>query len=143
MSSYDFVHWGGKSRLDNIEQDINNLKGSRATGHAVFSLAGAVTVGAGTTRFPIPYASTISGVMATAGTPPTGAALVFDVNVNGTTAFTTQANRPTIADGAQQTDALAVPDVTSLATNDYISVDIDQIGSTVAGSDVVVAVFFS
>lgn len=28
MSSYDFVHWSGKSRLDNIEQDINTLKGT-------------------------------------------------------------------------------------------------------------------
>ena len=33
-------------------------------------------------------------------TPPAGAALVVDVNKNGTTIYTNQANRPSIAAGA-------------------------------------------
>lgn len=143
MSSYDFVHWSGRSRIDNIEQDINSLKGSRAAGKAVFSLSGTVTTGTGVSRFPIPFPTTISGVAATCGTAPSGSDLIFDVNVNGLTAFSTQANRPSIVDGGNQTTSLAVPDVTQLSTNDYITVDIDQVGSSVAGADVVVVVFFS
>ena len=110
---------------------------------APFSHSGAATVGAGVVRFPVPTAATISGVIATANTAPTGASLIFDVNKNGTTIFTTQANRPSIAAGSFATSAAAVPDVTSLVAGDYLTVDIDQIGSTVAGSDLVVVVYFA
>jgi hypothetical protein len=73
------------------------------------------------------------------GTAPTGAAILVDVNKNGTTIFTTQGNRPSIAAGGNASSA-AVPDVTSLAAGDFLTVDVDQIGSTVAGSDLTVIV---
>ena len=38
------------------------------------------------------------------------------------------------------TDLSTVPDVTSLTSGDYLSVDIDQIGSTVAGANAVVQI---
>ena len=70
-------------------------------------------------------------------TAPTGASLIIDVNKNGVTIFTTQANRPTIAAGATvSSDSL--PDVVSLAQNDYLTIDIDQIGSVVAGANLTV-----
>lgn len=107
-----------------------------------FSHTGDATTGPGSFRFPMPTSATISGVAATADTAPTGAALIFDVNKNGTTIFTTQANRPTILAGANQSTEFAVPDVTSVATNDLITVDIDQIGSTEPGANVVVVIAF-
>jgi hypothetical protein len=64
------------------------------------------------------------------------------VNKNGTTIFTTQANRPTIAISGN-TDESGVPDVTALADGDYLEVDIDQIGSTVAGSDLTVQIYMT
>ena len=157
MSSYDFVHWGGLDRNSNIEQDIDTLKGEMATalvnintalsgGAAtspiVFSYSGAATTGSGTLRYPIALPAAIHGVLVTAGTAPTGASLILDVNKNGTTIFTTQANRPTISAGSQAS-SIATPDITSVATNDYITVDIDQIGSSVAGSDLVVIITFA
>jgi hypothetical protein len=88
-------------------------------------------------RYRIPFAAVIESVAATVGTAPTGASLIVDVNKNGTTIFTTQANRPTVAiSGNASSDA--VPDVTAVAAGDYITVDVDQIGSTVAGSDLCV-----
>ena len=75
-----------------------------------------------------------------AGTAPTGASLIADINKNGVTMFTTQANRPTIAAGANSAGAVTLPDITALAAGDYVSVDIDQIGSGVAGSDLTVAI---
>lgn len=72
-------------------------------------------------------------------TAPTGASIIVDVNINGTTAFTTQANRPTIA--ATEFDSTSVlPDVTALADSDIITVDVDQVGSTLPGTDLLVAV---
>ena len=131
------------SQLSGIEVDLATaLSGGAASAPIVFSYSDAATTGSGTSRFPIVVPATIHGVLATAGTAPTGSSLIFDVNKNGTTIFTTQANRPAISAGSNSS-SIAVPDVTSVSTNDYITVDIDQIGSTTAGSDLVVVVTFA
>jgi len=85
---------------------------------------------------------TVYGVWAAAGVVPTGANIIADVNVNGTTIFTTQGNRPTITAGTNG-GALATPDVTSVADGAYITVDIDQVGSGAVGSGVTVGVVYS
>jgi len=105
---------------------------------AVFSGAGPLTAGAGVGRWRFPYAATIMGVTAAVGTAPTGAAILLDVHKNGTTVFTTQGNRPTIAVSAFATTTEAVPDVTAVDSGDYLTVDRDQVGSTVAGADLTV-----
>lgn len=104
-----------------------------------FAISGTVAVTTGTQRFYLDHACTISAVRASVGTAPTGAALIVDVHKNGTTIFTTQANRPQIA-VSTNTDVSGTPDVTALAVGDYLTVDVDQIGSTVPGSDLVVTV---
>ena len=81
-----------------------------------------------------PCALTITGGKIEVGTAPTGAALVCDIHKNGTTLWTTQNNRPTVAD-AETSAAITVPDVTSIAQGDRLLLMIDQIGSTVAGKD--------
>jgi hypothetical protein len=81
-----------------------------------------------------PFAMTITGGKLEVGTAPTGAALICDIHKNGTTLWTTQGNRPTIAD-AGTTAAITAPDVTSIAQGDRLLLMIDQIGSTVAGKD--------
>ena len=67
-------------------------------------------------------------------TAPTGSTLIIDLNINGLTAYSTQANRPTIAIGSKVGTRI-VPDITAVAAGDLITVDIDQIGSTVAGGN--------
>lgn len=99
-----------------------------------FVRSGAIAVTTGQARFYFPIAATIVGVQIAVGTPPTGAAIIADVNKNGTTVFTTQGNRPQIAIGANSS-AVKTPDVTAVVAGDYLTVDVDQIGSTVAGSD--------
>jgi len=84
-------------------------------------------------------ALTVANITAGVNTAPTGASILVDVNKNGTTMFTTQGNRPTIA-ASGFSDAASVPDVTSLAAGDYITIDVDQIGSTIAGSNLVVSI---
>ena len=85
---------------------------------------------------------TISKVKIYAKSAPTGASLIIDVNKNGTTIFTTQGNRPEIAIDGHSDDS-GTPDETSLLAGDYLSWDIDQIGSTIAGGNpVLVTVIF-
>jgi len=81
-----------------------------------------------------PCALTVTGGKIEVGTAPTGAALICDVHKNGTTLWTTQGNRPTIADAGTNA-AITVPDVTALAQGDRLLLMIDQVGSTVAGKD--------
>jgi hypothetical protein len=104
-----------------------------------FSHAGNAVVGSGTMRYYVDQTWTISTVRASVNVAPTGAAILVDVNKNGTTIFTTQANRPEIA-VSTNTDVSGTPNVTSLASGDYLTVDIDQIGSTIAGADLVVTI---
>jgi hypothetical protein len=54
---------------------------------------------------------------------------IVDVNKNGTTLYTTQANRPTVTSGggADAIDATTDYDVTTFAQDDRIEVDVDSV----------------
>ncbi len=131
-------------------QKITGLAAGTTTGDAVryeqqdkiivFSVAGTLTAVANASfEITAPIALTIQKVYINVKTAPTGATLIVDVNKEGTTIFTTQANRPTIV--ANETEAESgTPDVTALAQNDILSIDIDQIGSTIAGSSLLVEI---
>lgn len=122
---------------------VGNLPGGGGGGEQVlpFHRSGDLEVTPGTLPFPAPFNMTILGVRAAVGTPPTGDDAIVDVNKNGTTIFTTQGNRPTISDG-NATSTEATPDVTSVDEGDLLTVDIDQVGSSTAGADLVVVIRF-
>jgi hypothetical protein len=104
-----------------------------------FTVPGPLTVGTGKARFYFNQEVQIANVMASVDTAPTGASVIVDVNVNGTTIFTTQANRPTIA-ASQFTDLSSVPNITTVGATAYVTVDIDQVGSDLPGADLVVQI---
>jgi hypothetical protein len=96
---------------------------------------GALSVSAGADPMVFPYPITIQGIAAAVQTAPSGADLIVDVNKNGTTIFTTQANRPRIVAGAVVTASeVTNMNVTSFAAGDELTVDVDQVGSSTAGS---------
>jgi hypothetical protein len=107
-----------------------------------FSLPGTLTTTTGKARIYNDTGATMTlrSVRATVGTAPTGATLIIDLNKNGTTMFTTQGNRPTVAISGNTSGKVTNADVTSIADGDYLTVDVDQVGSTVAGADLVVQV---
>jgi hypothetical protein len=117
---------------------LNGSPGSKGESMITFSSTGSLSVTTGTIRYLFPFAATILGVSAAINTAPTGSSVLVDVNKNGTTVFTTQANRPEIAASANSSGTESVPDVTSISSGDFLQVDIDQVGSTVAGSDLTV-----
>lgn len=87
----------------------------------------------------IPQTMIITDIRVAVDTAPTGADLILDINLNGTTLYTTQNNRPTII--IDDTSAIAMlPDITSLSLGDKLTLDIDQIGSTVAGENLSVII---
>lgn len=102
--------------------------GSVVAGMQTFSVAGDLAVATGNHRLVMPTAGTIASIEAAAGTAPDTTGVIVDVNKNGTTVFTTQANRPTVAP-AGHASGKKTPDVTAFAVGDYFTVDVDQIGT--------------
>jgi len=122
--------------------DDNGGGGGGSTG-ITFYFKGNAYVGTKQAQVLMPASATISKVIAYADTAPTGADMQIDVNKNGTTIFTTQSKRPIIAAGTN-TDDSDTPDVTALTQDDIVSIDVDQVGSTVVGGDdLMVTVVFS
>jgi hypothetical protein len=80
---------------------------------------------------------TITKARGYAETAPTGANIIIDINKNGSTIWSTQANRLNIVAGANYGSQTTF-DTTTFAEDDYFDVDIDQVGSTVAGSDLTI-----
>lgn len=93
----------------------------------------------GDAELPLDGDYSLVSVAARVKTAPTGADLIVDVNKNGTTIFGTQANRPTVAASANNA-TVGAASVTTFASGDRLSVDIDQVGSTVAGGFLVVVI---
>lgn len=67
-------------------------------------------------------------------TAPTTADIIFDINKNGTTIWSTQANRLKILDGANTGTQVAF-NTSILSQDDRLDLDVDQIGSGTAGAD--------
>jgi hypothetical protein len=107
-----------------------------------FSKVGNLIAGAGTFRWYNDSGRTLTFVKmrVSAGTAPTGAAIIVDMNIGGTTVFSTQANRPQVAAGAN-TGTTVTFNTTTIADGSYLTIDIDQIGSTIAGADLTVQVW--
>lgn len=98
-----------------------------------FSNTGTLTVAQGTHRIYNDTGNTltIKSVRATVGTVSTSGSVIVDVKINGTTIFTTQAKRPTIA-VSTNTIKVTNPDVTTIADGSYFTVDVAQTGTSAA-----------
>ncbi len=107
-----------------------------------FSSTGTLAVQAGVHRLYNDTGATwtIKGVRSSVGTAPTGSSIIVDVKLSGTTIFTTQANRPAIAASAFTSGKVTNMDVTAVPDGSYLTVDIAQVGSSVAGADLCVQV---
>lgn len=86
---------------------------------------------------------TLTAVRASVVTAPTGSTILIDVNKNGTTVLSTKL----MIDATELTSVTAttpyVISVSAFADDDVISVDFDQVGSTIAGAGVVIALYFT
>jgi hypothetical protein len=88
-------------------------------------------------RYVAPQNLTITKCWLSARTAPTGSAILVDINLNGTTIWATQANRATITAGST-TGNTTTFDTTAITAGQYLDLDIDQVGSTIAGVDLTI-----
>lgn len=93
---------------------------------------------AGVETFRMPYGFELSEVRASVSTAPTGSGITVDINANGTSILSTALT----IDATEKTSTTAATPVvistTTLAADDEITIDIDAIGSTVAGQGLMV-----
>jgi hypothetical protein len=101
-----------------------------------FTFEGDLDVATGDLKFYAPGDMTIVQVYGSMGTAPVGQDAIFDVNKNGVSIL--DASRLVISDG--NTTGSATPVTTTLALNDYLTVDVDQRGTTTPGQDAVIHV---
>jgi len=94
----------------------------------------ALTTGAAKTTFRMPYGFTLSDVRASATTAPTGANLVVDINEGGVSILSTKLSIDVSEKTSTTAATPAVISDSALADDAEITIDIDQIGSTVAGA---------
>ena len=94
----------------------------------------ALTTGTAKATFVMPYAMTLTSVIATVNTAPTGSALQVDINEGVSSILSTKLT----IDATEKTSATAAtPAVisdTALASGAEIILDIDAVGSTIAGA---------
>jgi hypothetical protein len=81
---------------------------------------------------------TIVSVFISVDTPSSGSSIIVDINLNGTTIFTTQSNRPTIAAGAYTGETTTIEVNAWNYGSNYLQVDVDQVGSGTPGSNLTV-----
>jgi len=110
---------------------------------AGFFWSGTVSASAGTFRLYNDSGVTrvITKIRLTAATAPTGSSLVVDINKGGTSLFSSTAHQPTLA--AAATTVTVVPDTTTWEDGTYLTADVDSVGSTVAGADIVVNIVYT
>jgi len=94
----------------------------------------ALTTGTGVMTFRMPYAFTLSDVRASVGTAPTGAAIQVDINEGGVSILSTVLSIDATEKTSETAATAAVISDSALADDAEITIDVDQVGSTVAGA---------
>jgi hypothetical protein len=103
-------------------------------GHTIiFARAGAVAVGVGTYRWyaDLGISLTILSVRVSLGTAGSSTTTV-DVNVNGTSIYGTQANRPSVASGSSTSGKNVGFSTSAITDGQYVTADIDVAGTGAA-----------
>ena len=94
----------------------------------------ALTTGTAKATFRMPFAMTLTAVRAGVGAAPTGSVLTVDINEGGASILSTKI---TIDATEKTSTTAATPPVisdSSLADDAEITIDIDTVGSTIAGA---------
>jgi hypothetical protein len=129
------------SSADYAREDHAHQRDSDVIVIPVGDESSALTTGTNRVRFRMPFAATLLAVRANVNTAPTGSTLIVDVNEAGASVLGTKLSID--ATEFSSTTAVSAATITdsSLADDAEISIDIDQIGSTVAGAGLKVSLF--
>ena len=126
--------------VEKLKSQLSRMESNNAINSYVYFVIPDDALAIGTDkigRIYIDFIGTIVEIQASVKTAPTGATLICDINLNGTTIWATQGNRITIAAG-EYTATQTAFDTIAVAVGDYFTIDLDQVGSTIPGGKLVV-----
>jgi len=116
-----------------------DLEGGGGPGDAIWS-DWYVGVSGGQSRLYTRKPRVIVDVRFGLGVTSSSGAVTYDLNLDGVTTFTTQANRPTVAAGGYLSST-AIPDIVAWPADSYLTVDCDAAGT--GAKHVVIVVRFT
>jgi hypothetical protein len=94
----------------------------------------ALTTGTAKVTFRMPFAMTLTAVRASVTTAPTGSTLIVDINESGTTILSTKLSIDASEKTSTTAASAAVISDAALASDAEMTIDVDQVGSTIAGA---------
>lgn len=106
-------------------------------------LTSALTAATNKAYFRSPKALTLTGVRISVLTAPTGSKLIVDIKKNGTTMLSTLLSIDISALTSVGASVPAVISVSSIASDDMITIDVTQVGSTIAGAGLIATLIVS
>ena len=124
--------------LDQAEIDIA-ANTAKITNSVVIQVAAsdettALTTGTAKLTLRAPSAFTLTDVRASVSTAPTGATIIVDVNEAGTSVLSTKLSIDATEKTSTTAATAAVISDSAIADDAELTIDIDQIGSTIAGA---------
>lgn len=125
---------GGSGAVDSVNGDTGAVIVAVPIIIACSDETTALTTGTAKATFRMPYAFTLTAVRASVTTAPTGSVLTVDINEAGSSILSTKL---TIDASEKTSTTAATPAVISdsaLADDAEITIDIDGVGSTIAGA---------
>lgn len=102
----------------------------------------ALTTGTAIQTFRMPVHATLVGARASVATAPTGANLVLDINEGGTSVLSTKLSIDAGEKTSTTAATTAVISDSDIADDAEMTIDIDQVGSTVAGAGAKIIIYY-
>lgn len=124
------------------KSEVDGMVGGNPTESIIIACSDettALTTGAAKVTFRMPYAFTLTAVRASVTTAPTDAAITVDINEGGASILSTLLTIDATEKTSTTAATPAVISDASLADDAEITIDIDTVGSTVAGAGLKVA----
>jgi len=132
-----WVFQGAEYGWVNVTEINSSGGGGSVPAELLFACSGEaeeLTVGTNKITFRMPYAMTLTGVKASVNSAPTDDDLIIDIKADGTSIFSTLLSIDATEETSVTAAVPAVIDTASLADDAKITVDITQIGSTLPGA---------
>lgn len=141
LPSGDVVGTSDTQTLTNKTVDLasNTIHGFPVELKIIVSQSGTdLATGTGKATFRTSYAFTLTDVRASVSTAPVGSTIEVDINEDGTSVLSTILSIDAGEKTSETAATAAVISDTAIAADAEISIDVDQVGSTTAGEELVV-----
>lgn len=131
-----YLNWKLDSSLSSVDSSINYILNTKidTVSIAVSDEFTNLEASTGLATFRMPFAMELTNIKASVTTAPTGSNLIVDVNQDGSTLLSTKLS----IDSSENTSVTAATPVvigdSSLGYDSEITIDIDQVGSTIPGT---------